>query len=256
MNKLSTFFANMFLTAFRHLGSIVISIILIIVGSIWSEVCLYIGMFLLISNILVAIVGAIRMQRMMEYRDPDDPNFNDTMDRLTADPQGFLAEIIGEQSENRNLHGAALLTLDDDELFDAVYYQNLEIAGEDEDTSAQLERFTGARRVVFILSLYDAEVQNGGLCQFFVNSSRAAAPCVCKALKSVGASEHLKLFEEFIAENNIDVCDLESFKVQSHRGYVKQTKRFDFDAFDDKYYDLPALQESVVEYIKNNINEF
>ncbi len=252
MSKFSRFLAHFFLTAFRHLGSIVISIILIIVGSIWSEVCLYIGMFLLVSNIIVAVVGAIRM---ITYRD-DDPEFNEMMEQLTLDPNAFLSEIMEKQSAYREMHGEDLLALDDDDLFETVYFQNIEIADEAEDEDKELAQFSGERRVVYILSLFDAEVQNGGLCQFFVNSSRAVAPYVCEALKTVGASEHLKLFEEFITENNIDLSDLESFKVQSHRGYIKQTKRFDFDAFDDKYYDLPALQESVVEYIKNNVSEF
>ena len=76
------------------------------------------------------------------------------------------------------------------------------------------------------------------------------------AIKIVNANEHLALFEQFITANNLDVSNLDSFKVFSKRGYIKQTKRFDFASFDDKYYELPALQEKVVAYIKDNINEF
>lgn len=256
MNKLSAFLINFFLTAFRHIGSIAISIVLIIVGAIWSNVCLYIGLFLIISNIIVAFVGAIRMQNIMNHLSDDDPEFNEMMEKLTADPKSFLSEIMETQEENKQLHGEDLLTLPDDDLFETIYFQNIDIAEAAEDEDKELEQFTGARKTVYVLGLFDSEIQNGGLCQFFVNSSRIVAPYVIESLRCVGADEHLNLFEEFITTNNIDISNLESFKVFSIRGFKKQTKRFDFDSFDDKYYELPALQEKVVSYIKNNINEF
>lgn len=256
MNKFSAFLTNFFLTAFRHIGSIVISIVLIIVGAIWSNVCFYIGLFLFISNIIVAFVSTIRIQNVMNYRSDDDPEFNEMMDKLTTDPKSFLSEIIETQEENKQLHGEDLLTLSDDDLFETIYFQNIDIAETAEDEDKELGLFTGARKTVYVLGLFDSEIQNGGLCQFFVNSSRIVAPYVIESLSYVGADEHLNLFENFITTNNIDICDLESFKVFSKQGYIKQTKRFDFDSFDDKYYELPALQEKVVTYIKNNINEF
>lgn len=256
MNKFSAFVTNFFLTALRHIGSIIISIILMIVGAIWSNVCLYIGLFLIISNIVVAFVGAIRMQQIMNYRSDDDPEFNEMMEKLTADPKSFLSEIMETQEQNKQLHGEDLLTLSDDDLFETIYLQNIDMAEDAEDEDKELEQFTGARKTVYVLGLFDSEIQNGGLCQFFVNSSGRVAPYVAESLKCVGADEHLHLFEEFITTNNLDVSHLESFKVFSKRGYIKQTKRFDFDAFDDQYYELPALEEKVVAYIKNHINEF
>ena len=256
MNKFSAFFTNFFLTAFRHIGSIVISIILIIAGAIWSNVCFYIGLFLIALNVIVALVGAFRAQNIMNYRSDDDPEFNEMMEKLTADPKSFLSEIMEAQEENRHLHGEDLLSLSDDDLFETIYFQNIDIAEEAEDEDKEIEQFTGARKTVYVLGLFDSEIQNGGLCQFFVNSSSVVAPYVSESLKSVGANEHLNLFEEFITANNIDISNLESFKVFSIRGFKKQTKRFDFDSFDDKYYELPVLQEKVVAYIKNNINEF
>lgn len=256
MNKLTAFLTNLFIAAFQHIGSIVISIILIIVGLLWSDICLYIGLFLIISNIIVALVNAIRMQKTMYYRSDDDPEFNEMMERLSADPKSFLSEVIENQEKNKLLHGEELLTLSDDDLFETVYFQNLDIAANGEDEDKELEQFTGARRTVYILGLYDEEIQNGGLCQFFVNSSRTVAPYVSDSLSLVSATEHRDLFEDFITTNSIDVSNLESFKVFSKRGYIKQTKRFDFDAFDDKYYELPPLEEKVIAYIKNHINEF
>lgn len=256
MSKFSAFFTNFFITAFSHIGSIVISIILIVSGVIWSDVCLYIGLFLIISNVIVALIGAIRMQCIMNYRSDDDPEFNEMMDKLSTDPKAFLSQIMEAQEENKQLHGEALLSLSDDDLFETVYLQNLDIAEGAEDDDKEVEQFTGGRRIVYILDLFDSEIQNGGLCQFFVNSSRVVAPYVRESLSIVNANEHYDLFEHFITTNHIDVCDLESFKTFSKRGYIRQMKRFDFDSFDDKYYELPPLQEKVIAYIKNNINEF
>lgn len=123
-------------------------------------------------------------------------------------------------------------------------------------TEEELSRFHGSRRTVYILSTFDGEIQNGGFCQFFVNSSGIVAPYVSECLSAAGADEHGKLFDEFIAANGIDISDLTSFKVRSTRGYIKQTKRFDFDSFDDRYYELPALQDKIVAYIRANISEF
>ncbi len=256
MLKVSMFRAKLLVSALRFAGLIVVSVILIIVGAIWSNICLYIGLAALVTNIIFVFASAIRMQRIMNYRADNDLEFNEMMDKLTADPKAFLSAIMEPQENNKCLHGEDLLTLSDDDLFEAIYMQNIDIAEMAEDEEKEVEQFTGARRTVYVLSLFDSEIQNGGLCQFFVNSSRAVALYVSEALENVGAKEHLDLFEEFVTSNKIDVSDIESFKVFSIRGFKKQTKRYDFDSFDDKYYELPALQENVVGYIKDHINEF
>ncbi len=243
MSKIRSFLLGFFLTAFKHLGSVIISVTLIIIGAIWSKICLYIGLFLLLSNIIVAVVGAIRMQSIMNILEDADVDLD-------------FAKMLEEQEKNKQLHGEELLTLSDEDLFEAVYFQNIDIAEAAEDEDNELEQFDGARRTVYILGTFDAEVQNGGLCQFFVNSSKTVAPYLCEALERVGANEHKTLFEGFVAKNNIDLFNLESFEAESTRQYQKQTKRFDFDSFDDKYYDLPTLQDKIVAYIKDNINEF
>lgn len=256
MNKVYLFFMHFLITAFRHIGSIAISVILLIVGAIWSKVCLYIGIFLLASNVIVALVGAIRMHIAIKKLAEGDTEYGGLLDKLSADPRGFFAEMMEEQEAKKQLHGQELLTLSDDDLFETVYLQNIDIAEESEDDEKELEQFTGARRTVYILGLFDSEIQNGGLCQFFVNSSRAVAPYVSEELKRVEAIEYLNLFEDFVKENNIDLSDLESFKVFSVRGFKRQTKRFDFDSFDDQYYELPPLQDKVVAFIKEHIAEF
>lgn len=256
MKKSSLFYMNLFMNAIRYGWLFIIAVILAIVGAVWVDVCLYIGLGFLALYVIICLGSAISTNTVMKRLSKEVPEFNEMMEKLADDPKLFLSEAMGEYDEMKQLHGKELLELSDEDLFEAVYFQNLDIAEKAEDEDNELEQFAGPRRTVYILSLFDSEIQNGGLCQFFVNSSRIAAPYVRESLKCVGADEHLTLFEEFIAANNLDVSDLDSFQVFSKRGYIRQTKRFDFDSFDDKYYDLPALQEKVVAYIKDNINEF
>lgn len=256
MKKSSMFFMNLFMNAIRCGLLFIIAAIVTIVGIVWIDFCFYIGLGLVVLYLIICLMSAIHMQIIMKQLSNDDPEFNEMIEKLMEDPQAFVSEAMGNYDEMKQLHGEELLALSDEDLFEAVYFQNLDIAEEAEDEDQELEQFTGARRTVYILSLFDSEIQNGGLCQFFVNSSRVAAPYVSESLKLVNANEHLALFEQFITTNNIDASDLDSFKVFSKRGYIRQTKRFDFDSFDDQYYELAPLQDYIVAYIKANISEF
>ena len=100
------------------------------------------------------------------------------------------------------------------------------------------------------------ELQNGGLCQFFVNSSRSLAPYVDECLQAIGAEKHRKLFAEFVSNNQIDLGNLDSFRISDIEDYAAQTERYDFDAFDNSFFELSPLQDFIVAYIKANISEF
>lgn len=159
---------------------------------------------------------------------------------------------IGSES----IHGQELLKLTDDELFETVYFQNIDLVMSYPDESQALSQISPEQRTFYILSIYDMEIQNGGLCQFFVNSSRSLAPFVDECLETVGAEEHRKLLAEFVADNDIDLNNLESFDTPDIEDYILQTQRYDFDSFDNAYYELTALRDYLVEYVKNNITAF
>jgi len=55
-------------------------------------------------------------------------------------------------------------------------------------------------------------------------------------------------------ENNIDVNDLSSFKLTSIDEYEAQTKRFDFESFDNKFYEDIDLHQLIIKYSKINID--
>ena len=234
--------------AIRYSLLLILSIILIIVGLVGDNICNYVGLGILGLYLVLCLISALRMGHLVNKMPIDQNQLNTLMEMLK---QGMT-----ENNGNNLLHGEDLLSLSNEDLFEAVYGQNLAICEEAGDTDQEVLLFTGARRTVYVVNAFDMEIQNGGLCQFFVNSSRSAAPYVSQALAAIGAEAHRKLFDEFIETNGIDVNDLDSFSVDSIEDYQKQAKRFDFETFDDRYYELDCLTDPVANYIRENIAEF
>ena len=108
---------------------------------------------------------------------------------------------------------------------------------------------------VYSLNKFEAEVNNGGLCQFFVNSSRECAPYISDALAAVGALELKVLYDNFISENKIDVNDLSSFKISAVDEYIEQTTRFDFDSFDDEFYKDTNIHQQIIDYSRKHVDQ-
>jgi len=156
----------------------------------------------------------------------------------------------------KEIHGTELLKLTDGQIYEKVYLQTLHLAESYPDEETALSKMTPECKTFYILSIFDMEIQNGGLCQFFVNSSRLLAPYVYDCLETVNAEEHEKLFSEFVTDNNIDLEHLESFEIKDINDYAAQTKRYDFESFDNAYIELTPLQDYMVSYIKANISEF
>ena len=144
-----------------------------------------------------------------------------------------------------------IIAMNDNDLFEKVnnflYYHF-----EDED----FYLLNKEQKTVLSLINFDNEVQNGGLCQFFVNSSRIFAPCVSQSLEKIGATKINKLFCDFIAKNNINLQELSSFDSENEEEFIGQYERFPFDDFDNSYYELyknENITELLINYIRNNI---
>lgn len=142
-----------------------------------------------------------------------------------------------------------MLRLNDDELYDAVECI-CDAIYDIQDPKLSKEQVS-----VYSLICFLREVNNGGLCQFFVNSSGECAPYISESLEAVGAFGLKKLYDDFIEGNGIDVKDLSSFKIEDIEEYEAQTQRFDFDSFDDKFYEDGDLYDQVVAYARKHIEE-
>lgn len=103
-------------------------------------------------------------------------------------------------------------------------------------------------RVFYVLYTFDLEWCNGGLCQFFSNSSGEFAPYISDYLKIVGAIEHKKLYDDFIKENKINVNDLSFFKIEDLNEYQDIVNAYPFEDFDDEFSDLEELADYIEKY--------
>lgn len=169
-------------------------------------------------------------------------------------------ESLGEYERDRQRYLAMsteeLEQLTDDQLFEAALAR----------TEARVDAFDSildganalppAARAFYVTSYYEAEVNNGGLCQFFVNSSRHVAPILADCLEAISADDHRALFVRFAEENKINLNDLSSFDIESEYDFAEQMERYPFDEFDDAFYALDSIQDLLPDYIRAHISEF
>lgn len=151
--------------------------------------------------------------------------------------------------EYKQMTDSQLLALDDDALFEAVW----DVLSYDIDELNDIAN--ECQKVFYTLSYFEMEINNGGLCQFFVNSSREWAPYVSESLKMIGDDKIKKAFDDFIFRNNIDVNDLSSFVIENLSEFEVQNKRYDFDSFDDYFYENSELHQLLIDYARNNIDK-
>ncbi|MBP3291630.1 MAG: DUF4375 domain-containing protein, partial [Clostridia bacterium] len=116
-----------------------------------------------------------------------------------------------------------------------------------------INRLTDDEKVFFVLYLFNMEVQNGGLCQFFVNSTSVYAPLISDYLDKVGARDHKLLFDDFVKNNKIDLNDLSFFDFEDLSEYETKANAYPFDDFDDALYDLIDLEEFLQTFAETNL---
>ncbi len=175
--------------------------------------------------------------------------------RLMKDAPKIKAAMEQQQAAYTAMTMAEFSALPDEEL---LYAALIRTEGKI-NYEAQEESFAALsqpQKVLYALNSLESEVNNGGLCQFFVNSSRLMAPYISEYLGIIGAEAHKQLFDHFIQVNGIDVRDLSSFRIQRMADFEKQAKRYPFDEYDDAFYALHSLEEPLKAYIKSNLSFF
>lgn len=165
-------------------------------------------------------------------------------------------EMLQRNLEYLSMAPAELAALPDAELFDAVYARTMAKVETYTDIAAGVNVLNGAEKAFYIAASFDMEVNNGGLCQFFVNSGREIAPQLADALSEIGAVRHRELFESFVEANAINIHDLSSFEVEDVHQYEAQAKRYPFADFDNAFSALPPVQELLMPYIREHISDF
>ena len=165
-------------------------------------------------------------------------------------------QLQNQREEDCAMTAKEMAALSDEDLFGCALSRTEDVIDAHEEMAQGFQALNRHQKVVFALNCLESEVNNGGLCQFFVNSSRCTAPYISEYLGLVGAAEHKDLFDGFISANGIDLTDLSSFIIHQMRDYEKQTKRYPFDDYDNAFYDLPSLEGPLTTYIRSHIESF
>lgn len=157
-----------------------------------------------------------------------------------------LKKCIIESKEKEMLYlsmsNEDMVSLSDDELFEAALFRIEHKVDSYDDWEEGVNSLNNSQKIFYSINWLETEVNNGGLCQFFVNSSRMVAPNVSEYMNIIGANNHKNLFDKFIADNNIDLHNLSSFDIDDVDEYEKQTERYPFDDYDDAFCDMEPLE--------------
>ncbi|MBR6558876.1 MAG: DUF4375 domain-containing protein [Clostridia bacterium] len=171
-----------------------------------------------------------------------------------------LKKSIEESKEKEILYlsmsSEDMVSLSDDELFEAVLSRTEHKVDSFDEWEYGVNSLNNSQKIFYSINWLEAEVNNGGLCQFFVNSSRIVAPYVSEYMSIIGANNHKNLFDKFIADNNIDLYNLSSFDVDDADEYVKQTERYPFDDYDEAFYGMDPLEVYLKKFARDHLEDF
>ena len=157
---------------------------------------------------------------------------------------GCMFSANGDGSNHTELTADGILAMEDMEMYDALITKFMD---------AHPNALNQKQLTVAALIIFDAEMMNGGLCQFFVNDYNGYAQYIADALGEVGASGLQKHYSDFISQNTIDVTQMDSFRIASVQDYVKQFERFPYEAFDETFseiYQIENLGEMLLDYAR------
>lgn len=149
-----------------------------------------------------------------------------------------------------------LKEIDDDELFMVILMRCEDKFNQFADLNVGITFLNEKQRIFYSLYLFECEVNNGGLCQFFSNSSCFLAPLVSKYMEIIGANEHKNLYDRFIKKHNLDVSNLTSFGSNTSDDFLSHYEQYPFDEYDDAFYAMNPLHEYLINYVKKNISYF
>lgn len=163
----------------------------------------------------------------------------------------FIKEQQEWEAKCLRMDASELKKLDDGELCDAVRFRI-----QSKVFASESIRLIPEEMVFYVVDTLDMEVNNGGLCQFFVNFGPPLATAVSQCLSIIGAEEHRAIYEKFLSEHEIDVTDLSCFEIQDVSNYIQCAEKYPFEEFDDVYFTLPPVQECLIPYVRTNIEKF
>jgi hypothetical protein len=119
--------------------------------------------------------------------------------------------------------------------YDDLYFAILNItSGPQDDTHFDL--LSESAQALYAAAIFNAEIMNGGLCQFFINCGSGYAARVTNTLNAIGLGKIGELYESFLTDHQITLADIDSFTITTTtEESIKQYTRYPFDDFNNAY---------------------
>lgn len=152
-----------------------------------------------------------------------------------------------------------LLKLSDADLVMVILFHTDFRYGDVTENYALIESISDYERIAYTVAIFDLEVQNGGICQYFANPSGCTARYISKALEDIGAQKISKAFTEFTTKYDIDINNLEEFKWNSTEEFSSKYTLYPFEEFDNTFvstYKVENLEELNARFIRDHIDKF
>lgn len=167
-----------------------------------------------------------------------------------------IAEAKKEESRYLAMTTEELSELSDDELFDAAESRTENVVDSFDEWEDGVNSLNRSQKIFYSLNWLEIEVNNGGLCQFFVNSSRMVAPLVSEYMGIIGADDHKKLYDDFVSRNGIDLSELSFFDVEEAEEFEEKAEKYPFDEYDDAFYNMEPLEAYLKKFVREHLEDF
>ena len=174
-------------------------------------------------------------------------------DEIANDVVRLLKE---EREKYYNMKTEELLALPDEELLGAMWMRMVRFSESFDSERRALDNMDEEQKNFYTAYYYMLQMNAGGLCQYFANSSRESALFLSDALEHVGADEHRVLFESFLHHNKVATAAMFSFAVVDSEEYRKMEKDYPFEEFNSTFYAIEPLTEPLAAYVRENIGAF
>ena len=127
---------------------------------------------------------------------------------------------------------------DFDELQDKYHYDEYEklyfsmISNADEPGTPGFMAQPEAQRALFVVLIFDMEIQNGGIAQYFWNTGSDYARLTSESLRTAGFDDVADLYERFVTENAITLSEIDSYR-ERFPADENWADLYDFHPFED-----------------------
>ena len=168
----------------------------------------------------------------------------------------MFSDISKQNKMYREADMEELIKLDDHSLYEAIGSRVLAKI-DFNNYEASFSALNECEQTFWVVYEFDAEVLNGGLCQYFGNTRGRDCDRIVDDLKKIGADDYASLYSKFVKENKIDG---DEFADDLNADWETRYNKYPYESFDDAfgkiYMEEKALDSYLAEYVRANSEYF